>query len=286
MDVVREISTLRTRLDKWRAAGDRIALAPTMGNLHAGHLALVQRASTLADRVVVSIFVNPTQFVQNEDFDRYPRTPEHDASLLSATRAELIFLPSVAEMYPRGLQETTRVQVPELDGILCGEFRPGHFSGVATIVSKLFNIVQPHVAVFGDKDFQQLLLIRHLVADLCFPIEIVGMETVRESDGLAMSSRNGYLSPTERSLAPRLYKILVGVAEELSNGQRDFAKLEAGAMAQLTSEGFRPQYVAIRSAASLTIPAPDEKRLVIVAAAFLGTTRLIDHIEVTVPSAQ
>jgi pantoate--beta-alanine ligase len=251
-----------------------------MGNLHDGHLALVRRAGALAERGVVSIFVNPTQFVPGEDYERYPRTPERDAVMLEVEHTDLLFVPSVAQMYPRGLEYTTRVQVPALDDILCGEFRPGHFTGVATVVSKLFNLVQPQVAVFGDKDFQQLLLIRHLVEDLCFPVEIVGVATVREPDGLAMSSRNGYLGVAERRQAPRLYRTLQDVAARLGAGERDFERLERDATAQLQEAGFVPQYVSIRSSADLAAPRPEEPDLVVLAAAFLGRTRLIDHLEV------
>jgi pantoate--beta-alanine ligase len=278
MKIVSDAPALRAQLADWRRQGQRIALVPTMGNLHEGHLSLVRMARSHAERVVVTIFVNPTQFVKGEDFDRYPRTPERDATMLRDEATDLLFLPSVATMYPRGLDETTRVQVPSLDAILCGEFRPGHFTGVATVVTKLFNLVQPDVAVFGDKDFQQLLLIRWMVEDLCLPIEIVGVPTVREPDGLAKSSRNGYLSDGERHSAPMLYQTLKAAAESAASGVVDLARVELEAMTRLRESGFEPQYVAIRSAADLGTPADGEVGLVILAAAYLGKTRLIDHL--------
>jgi pantoate--beta-alanine ligase len=279
MKTVNDASALRQQLTDWRAQRQRIALVPTMGNLHEGHLALVRAARARAERVVVSIFVNPTQFVQGEDYDRYPRTPERDVGMLESANTDLLFMPSVAQMYPRGLADTTRVQVPELDSILCGEFRPGHFTGVATIVCKLFNLVQPDVAVFGDKDFQQLLLIRWMVADLCMPVEILGVPTVRDADGLAKSSRNGYLGAGERQLAPLLYQTLRETAASIGAGEVNYAELEARAMALLGERGFRPQYVAIRAAANLRPAQRGDRDLVLLAAAFLGSTRLIDHLE-------
>jgi pantoate--beta-alanine ligase len=283
MKTVNEASPLREELAAWRQHGERIALVPTMGNLHEGHLALVRAARARADRVVVSIFVNPTQFVPGEDYDRYPRTPQRDARMLESENTDLLFMPSVEQMYPRGLANTTRVQVPELDSILCGEFRPGHFTGVATIVSKLFNLVQPDVAVFGDKDFQQLLVIRWMVEDLRMPIEILGVPTVREPDGLAKSSRNGYLSGVERVQAPLLHQTLQETAAAIAAGEVNYAGLETRAMNRLSERGFKPQYVAIRAATDLRPAQTDDQVLVLLAAAILGTTRLIDHLEVPRP---
>lgn len=264
----------------WREDGHEVALVPTMGNLHEGHLRLVKRARELAERTVVSIFVNPTQFVVGEDFDAYPRTPEADRLKLSEAGVDLLFMPPVDELYSNGgLEGTTRVQVPALDGILCGASRPGHFTGVATIVSKLFNLVQPDYAVFGDKDYQQLLVIRRLVRDLCFPIDIVGVPTVRDRDGLALSSRNGYLSAEERAVAPKLYAALKALVDKVVGGASDFTALEAEVSQAFAAAGMRTDYVSLRRATDLALPSPQDKHLVVLAAAFLGRARLIDHIE-------
>ena len=283
MQIVSSVAALRGALAPWRSSGQRVALVPTMGNLHAGHLALVQRAKSIADRVAVSIFINPTQFVKGDDFDRYPRTPEHDEQMLVKAGADLLFAPSITEIYPHGIAQGVVVQVPALDGILCGEFRPGHFTGVATVITKLFNLCQPDVAVFGDKDYQQLLLIRRLVEDLGFSTEIVGVTTIREADGLALSSRNGYLSVEERSRAPGLYSTLCAAARELSSGDRQYAEIEAQSISLLRSKGFDPQYFAIRRAEDLSAPTSGDRHLVVLTAAWLGGTRLIDHIDVTFP---
>src|SRR5262245_8073237 len=218
MQVVARPSELRALVASWRRNGERIAFVPTMGNLHAGHGDLVRRASELADRVVVSIFVNPLQFGPNEDFAAYPRTPDDDRRLLESLDAHLLFMPEVDEMYPLGQAATARVVVPDIDSILCGAFRPGHFTGVATIVTKLLNLVQPDVALFGEKDYQQLMIIRRAATDLCMPMEIVGVPTRREADGLAMSSRNRYLSAEQRALAPRIFAELERVRRELEAG--------------------------------------------------------------------
>lgn len=280
MRPVEDIDDLRAALTTWRRAGETIALVPTMGNLHAGHLALVRRACVMAARTVVSIFVNPMQFVEGEDLDRYPRTPEADQRMLAAAGVDVAFMPPVAQMYPNGFADTTRVHVPGLESIHCGEFRPGHFTGVATVVVKLFNLVQPDYAVFGDKDFQQLLLVRRMAADLRFPVEIIGVPTVRDADGLALSSRNNYLSAEERRRAPRLYEILNGLAARLEAGRTDYPALQAEAVSELSAAGFEPQYVAICRAGDLQPPNSADRELVILAAAWLGNTRLIDHIEV------
>ncbi|MFP5504684.1 MAG: pantoate--beta-alanine ligase [Gammaproteobacteria bacterium] len=274
------IEELRATLAQWRARGARIAFVPTMGNLHAGHLRLVEAARERDARVVASIFVNPLQFGPDEDFARYPRTPDADCAALQAHGTDLVFLPEVETMYPRPLKALTRVTVPGLGEILEGAHRPGHFDGVTTVVARLFNLVQPDIAVFGKKDYQQLCIIRRMVADLGWPIEIVGVPTVRESDGLAMSSRNGYLSVRERRLAPLLARTLAEVAEHLQAGERDFTALERAAMTVLEEDGFRADYVSIRRP-DLEAAVAGDARVVILAAARLGTTRLIDNLSVS-----
>ena len=276
---VNEIGELRARVDLWRRGGN-VAFVPTMGNLHVGHISLVKAAREIADRVVVSIFVNPMQFGDGEDFDSYPRTLESDSRMLESVGTDLLFAPPVEVMYPKPTSEQTQVEVPGLSGLLCGACRPGHFVGVATVVCKLFNMVQPDIALFGNKDFQQLMVIRRMVEDLAMPVKIVGVETMRESDGLAMSSRNGYLTPEERATAPVLYRVLGGLAEKLRDGSDDYAGLEAQAARELDENGFRTDYVAVRRAADLLEPAPGEPELVILGAANLGNARLIDNIEV------
>lgn len=279
MQTIRTLSELRTQVAVWRQAGERIAFAPTMGNLHAGHLALVDAAHERADRVIVSIFVNPTQFGPNEDFSRYPRTETEDAARLEARGTDLVFMPDVDTMYPGGTRQTTFVEVPGLSDELCGEFRPGHFRGVATVVARLLNMVQPDVAVFGEKDFQQLVVIRRMVRDLAMPVDIVGVATTREADGLAMSSRNQYLSSEEREVAPMLYRTLCELAEALQAGELPEQLGERG-MQRLEAVGFRPDYVAVRSAGDLEAPQHDDAEWVILAAAQLGKARLIDNLRV------
>lgn len=278
MQTVETISELRAQIAEWRGAGDRIAFVPTMGNLHEGHLALVARARELAERVVVSIFVNPLQFGQGEDLDAYPRTPREDAEKLQQAGADLLLRPQVAEVYPRGQEGVTYVEVPGISDILCGASRPGHFRGVATVVAKLFNMVQPDVACFGEKDYQQLTVLRRMVSDLNMPVALEGVATRREADGLAMSSRNGYLSAEERRTAPQLYRTLQGVAGRLRGGENEWAVLERQAAEELAAAGLSPDYVAIRRAADLERPDPGERALVILAAARLGRTRLIDNL--------
>ncbi len=272
------LDELRATLAAWRKGGERIAFVPTMGNLHAGHLDLIVEARHRADRVVASIFVNPMQFGEGEDFDAYPRTLEADTAKLTEAGVDLLFAPTVSAIYPSGARQQTRVEVPGLSDLLCGASRPGHFIGVATIVCKLFNMVQPDLAVFGEKDYQQLMVIRRMVTDLAFPVEIVGKSTVREADGLAMSSRNGYLSPEQRASAPSLYQALQATAKAIRAGNRDFNSLQAEAERALRQAGFRPDYYAIRRAEDLELPTENEPSLVILAAAFLGTTRLIDNL--------
>jgi pantoate--beta-alanine ligase len=282
MRTVHTIAELRAQVAAWKQAGERVAFAPTMGNLHRGHIHLVERARALAPRTVASIFVNPMQFGPSEDFAAYPRTLEADSRQLEAAGLDLLFSPSVAEMYPRPLEQMTQVTVPDLPAVLCGASRPGHFTGVTTVVSKLLNMTQPDIAVFGEKDWQQLVIIRRMAADLDMPVAIIGVPTVREPDGLALSSRNGYLSAGERAIAPTLYATLRATAERLRAGNQDWARLEADAKANLTACGFRPDYVEIRRARDLLRPAPEDAAvdLRIFAAAWLGRARLIDNLAV------
>jgi pantoate--beta-alanine ligase len=280
METVTTIAAVRERVRAWRAAGQRVAFVPTMGNLHAGHISLIELARQRGDRFVASIFVNPMQFGPNEDYAHYPRTPTADERMLAEAGCDLMFMPDVAEIYPRGIEHDTRVTVPEISGLLDGEYRPGHFDGVTTIVAKLFNIVAPDLAVFGEKDFQQLTLIRRMVADLCVPIEIVGAPTVREKDGLAMSSRNQYLTADERAVAPRLYEALSRVASRIESGDGDFAALEKGEVEGLKTYGFRPDYLTVRDAKTLMPASADSKHIVVLVAARLGKARLIDNLQV------
>lgn len=273
-----DIPALRQSIQAWKSKGERIALVPTMGNLHAGHLQLVSAARARTNRVVVSIFVNPLQFNETADFNAYPRTLDDDARMLRVANVDLLFAPTVDVMYPQGQVLNTKVMVPGISDILEGECRPGHFTGVATVVAKLFNMVQPDVALFGEKDFQQLLLIRRMVADLAMPIAIEGLPTVREADGLAMSSRNSRLGVYERQVAPVLYPTLCKVRDQVLQGETQYASLEQQATADLNRAGFRTEYVALRRALDLQPPAADDKQLVLLVAAHLGRTRLIDNI--------
>ncbi len=281
MQTVHTIFHLRSAVDQWRTRRERVAFVPTMGNLHDGHLQLVKRAARAADRVVVSIFVNPTQFGANEDFASYPRSLRQDSLKLAENGVHLLFVPEVEEIYPYGIDDTVRVEVPGLSEILCGASRPTHFAGVATVVAKLFNAVRPHVALFGEKDYQQLLVVRRMVADLCMPIEIIGVPTMREQDGLAMSSRNHYLSSEERRQAPALYQTLQWMSERLTAGVRDYDSLVAQGITLLEKNGFQPEYVAIRRAEDLAPPQVIDYQLRILAAAWLGKARLIDNLAVT-----
>jgi pantoate--beta-alanine ligase len=277
---VSAVADLKDRLSAWRHAGERIAFVPTMGNLHAGHLRLIEVARRRAERVVASVFVNPLQFGANEDYGRYPRSLEADAVALAGAGCDLLFAPTVETMYPRGQAPLTRVVVPELADELEGRFRPGHFDGVATVVALLFNQVQPDLACFGEKDYQQLAVIRRMVADLQMPVEIVGVPTERAADGLALSSRNQYLSPEERQRAPGLYAELQAVAQALRAGAAAPAALEQAAMASLRRQGFVPEYVVIRSL-ELGAPQPPYDQTLVLAAARLGKTRLIDNLRVS-----
>lgn len=279
MNILANIDELRAQIASWRRAGQKIAFVPTMGNLHQGHLQLVDVAKSRADRVIVSIFVNPMQFGQNEDLANYPRTLEADVAGLTQHAADAVFTPTPQLMYPRGLEAQTFVEVPQLGDLHCGANRPGHFRGVSTIVCKLFNLVQPDIACFGKKDFQQLAIIRQMVIDLSLPIEIIGVATERANDGLALSSRNGYLTPAERAKAPALYQILQQVKTAITAGKHDYRALEQQAKTQLTAAGFVPDYVNISNQHSLALAVDAAEPKVILAAAKLGSTRLIDNLE-------
>lgn len=269
---------LQSALCGFRHNGQSIAFVPTMGNLHEGHLDLVRKAHQLCDIVVVSIFVNPLQFGPNDDLDAYPRTLAADKEKLFSEGVQVLYAPGAGEIYPEGMAAQTLVHVPELGETLCGSSRPGHFDGVTTVVSKLFNIVQPDVAVFGEKDFQQLSIIRKMVKDLCLPIEIVGVSTARDDDGLAKSSRNGYLSFEQRRVAPVLNQTLNGCREAIACGFDNFLQLESHARMQLLQAGFEPDYFAIRDARTLRPVTEDTEEIAILAAARLGSTRLIDNV--------
>ncbi|MDR8014709.1 pantoate--beta-alanine ligase [Ectopseudomonas guguanensis] len=284
MNTVKTLRELRAAVAQARAEGKQIGFVPTMGNLHAGHVSLVEIAAQRADFVVASIFVNPLQFGAGEDLDKYPRTLAADQEKLLAAGCHLLFHPDVAEIYPHGMGDQTRVSVPGVSEGLCGASRPGHFEGVATVVTKLFNMVQPDLAVFGEKDYQQLAVIRALVQDLNMPIQIIGAPTQRAEDGLALSSRNGYLDAAQRSTAPTLYRSLQAIAEELRRGARDYARLIDGAQEQQRAAGFVPDYLEIRNAVTLRPAQVDDRHLVILTAAQLGGTRLIDNLVVELPS--
>lgn len=280
MKSVERIADLRRVLDGWRRQGQSIAFVPTMGSLHGGHMSLIELAQQKTDRTVVSIYVNPLQFGMDEDFAGYPRTPGEDNALLEKAGVDALFAPLTEEVYPLGQERITRVDVPELSGILCGAVRPGHFVGVATVVTKLLNIVQPEVAVFGEKDFQQLTIVRRVVADLCMQAEIIGAPTGRERDGLAMSSRNRYLDDAERRVAPAVYRELVKARDAIRAGEVDFGALQSEALATLRAQGFRPDYFEVRQTAGLELPAAEGAELVVLAAAWLGRARLIDNLRV------
>lgn len=280
MDIYWNISELRASVRSWRREGQVIGFVPTMGNLHDGHLSLIRKARERSDRVVASIFVNPLQFGEGEDFDGYPRTESRDQSLLIENGCDALFTPAVTELYPEGGMPVTIVEVPQLSNILCGAHRPGHFRGVATVVAKLFNLVEPDLAVFGEKDYQQLVVIRRMVEDLCFPVEIVPATTGREQDGLAMSSRNQYLTDNERAIAPVLFAELRKAVEALGSGRQTPEELCRAGLAALEEAGFRPDYFEIRRASDLAQVGEDDLRVVIMAAAWLGRARLIDNIQV------
>lgn len=280
MDIHHHIDPLRQALDDRRARGERIAVVPTMGNLHEGHLSVVERAINVADHVVTTIFVNPMQFGRNEDLDRYPRTLDDDIRKLATAGCHTLFAPANEEIYPKDLSQQTVVSVPELSALHCGASRAGHFDGVTTVVCKLFNIVQPDVAVFGLKDYQQFALIRRMSEDLCIPIELLGVETRRDASGLALSSRNGYLGTEQRQQATVIYRSLCETRNRLLEGDRDYSALENTARNSITNAGLQPEYFTICHADSLAPAGPKDRTLVVLAAAHLDNTRLIDNIEV------
>ena len=277
MLIIETLPLLRQQIRRLRMEGKRVALVPTMGNLHDGHMKLVDEAKARADVVVVSIFVNPMQFDRPEDLVRYPRTLQEDCEKLNKRKVDLVFAPSVKEIYPNGTETHTYVDVPGLSTMLEGASRPGHFRGVSTIVSKLFNLVQPDIACFGEKDFQQLALIRKMVADMGFDIEIIGVPIMRAKDGLALSSRNGYLTAEQRKIAPGLYKVLSSIADKLQAGERDLDEIIAIAGQELNEKGFRADDIQIRDADTLLEVSENSKRAVILVAAWLGDARLIDN---------
>lgn len=277
MLIIETLPLLRQQIRRLRMEGKRVALVPTMGNLHDGHMKLVDEAKARADVVVVSIFVNPMQFDRPEDLARYPRTLQEDCEKLNKRKVDLVFAPSVKEIYPNGTETHTYVDVPGLSTMLEGASRPGHFRGVSTIVSKLFNLVQPDIACFGEKDFQQLALIRKMAADMGFDIEIVGVPIMRAKDGLALSSRNGYLTAEQRKIAPGLYKVLSSIADKLQAGERDLDEIITIAGQELNEKGFRADDIQIRDADTLLEVSETSKRAVILVAAWLGDARLIDN---------
>ncbi|CAI8208221.1 MAG: Pantothenate synthetase [Glaciecola sp. HTCC2999] len=281
MQTISTIEGLREIRREWQLAGKRIGFVPTMGNLHAGHLSLVQEAKQHADIVVVSIFVNPLQFGADEDLDNYPRTLEADSEHLRSLGVDVLFAPTVEAIYPRGLEQQTFVEVPGISYMICGASRPGHFRGVATIVSKLFNMVQPNSAFFGEKDYQQVQVIKAMVTDLSMNLSVHAVPTMRHEDGLAMSSRNGYLTADERQIAPLIYQTITRIRESIESGRRDFNQLINTENNVLSQAGFKPDYIEIRDAFTLQPASFEGKELVILIAAFLGKTRLIDNIQVT-----
>ncbi len=275
MDIITSVTALRERLQR----EPNNVFVPTMGNLHEGHINLIRVGKPKAACTVVSIFVNRLQFGPKEDFERYPRTFPTDCDKLRDAGVDVVFAPDEKEIYPE--PQTFVVEPSDLQHILDGAFRPGHFRGVATVVLKLFNMVMPHAAIFGKKDYQQYLVLRDMVRQFALPVEIIPAETVRGADGLALSSRNGYLSAAERAEAPRLYGVLKSAHERITKGERNFQRIELESMALLSQHGWTPQYISVRRRSDLQVPAPDERELVVLAAAYLGKTRLIDNIEIT-----
>lgn len=278
MQTFTRIDEIREALSHKKRQGRTIGFVPTLGNLHKGHMALIKAAKAQADIVVASVFVNPMQFAANEDLDAYPRTLEADQQKLIQEGADYLFAPTAREMYPEGV--STQIIIPVLSNILCGASRPGHFTGVATICTKLFNIVQPDVSMFGEKDFQQLTIIRHMVEDLCIPVKIVGIQTGRAEDGLALSSRNTYLTAEERQSAPVLYQCLKETKEAIEGGERDFYQLEQRANTRLEQAGFKPDYYHVMNRETLEPPNSSDKQLIVLAAAQLGKSRLIDNLQI------
>ena len=279
MQTLTRIEELRELVTSWRLARERIAFVPTMGNLHMGHASLMAAAHLHGRRVISSVFVNPLQFGPSEDFSAYPRTLDDDAGMLEEYGMDALFHPTVDEMYPEGSKGSTVVDVPDLTSILCGAFRPGHFQGVATVVVKLFCLVQPDVAIFGEKDFQQLTVIRRAVLDLNLPVKIVGAPTVRAEDGLALSSRNRYLTTEERAVAPRLYRALDQARRRVESGDVNVAAIETEGLESMRQAGIRPDYFEVRTADRLARPAGQDLNLVVLAAGRLGKARLIDNLQ-------
>ena len=280
MQVVDSIASLRELITQWKRSGQTVGFVPTMGNLHDGHLKLVKRAKAHNDKVIVSIFVNPMQFGANEDLDAYPRTIEEDKAKLIADGADAVFLPSVSDMYPAGLDVQTYVEVPGISDVLCGASRPGHFRGVATVVSKLFNMVQPDDAFFGEKDYQQLQVIRTMVRDLSMAVKVHGVPTEREESGLAMSSRNGYLTAEEKATASLIYKAMQQMKTAIDEGNTDFLAIENTAVSELEQHGFKNDYVKVVNAQTFMPAMPNDAHIVIVVALFMGKTRLIDNLQI------
>lgn len=280
MQVVDSIASLRELITQWKRSGQTVGFVPTMGNLHDGHLKLVKRAKAHNDKVIVSIFVNPMQFGANEDLDAYPRTIEEDKAKLIADGADAVFLPSVSDMYPAGLDVQTYVEVPGISDVLCGASRPGHFRGVATVVSKLFNMVQPDDAFFGEKDYQQLQVIRTMVRDLSMAVTVHGVPTEREESGLAMSSRNGYLTAEEKATASLIYKAMQQMKTAIDEGNTDFLAIENTAVSELEQHGFKNDYVKVVNAQTFMPAMPNDAHIVIVVALFMGKTRLIDNLQI------
>jgi len=280
MKTVYELQGLRQVIADWKYQGLSIGIVPTMGNLHAGHLSLLEEARRIADQTVVSIFVNPIQFGKGEDYERYPSTLDEDSRKLASAGLDLLFAPDLQQLYPGGTDVDTRVTVPQLSKILCGKFRPDHFAGVATVVCKLLINVQPNFALFGEKDYQQLLVIKRMARDLCMPTDIIGMPIYREADGLAMSSRNSYLTAEERQKAPLIYRTLQEAGQQLKKTPQDIAGIELHGLQTLQENGYRPEYFSIRRTEDLDEPEPDDTRLRILVAAWLGSARLIDNIQI------
>jgi pantoate--beta-alanine ligase len=278
MQICQRVSVLREQLNWVRHSNKRIALVATMGNLHEGHMQLIRLAKTQADFVVASIFVNPLQFGLNEDWEQYPRTLERDSAMLTSEGCDLLFCPTEVDMYPNGMETQTKVEVPTMTNILCGASRPGHFLGVTTVVAKLFNMVQPDIAVFGIKDYQQLAVIRRMVEDLCIPVQVVAAPIARAEDGLALSSRNGYLTSEERPRAVALYRALCHARDAVLGGNRDYAAVEAAAKDQLIAAGIRPDYFSVCHAKTLEPATAADTDLVLLGAVYLGKTRLIDNV--------
>jgi len=286
MHLCKTFYEMRRLVSQWRQSGHKVGFVPTLGNLHEGHIQLVRLARAHTDRVVVSIFVNPLQFGQNEDYALYPRSLDVDSEKLQAEQTDALFCPTDAEIYPNGIEQQTSVSVPAITNILCGATRPGHFTGVTTIVAKLFNIVQPDKAVFGIKDFQQLTVVRRMVEDLCLPVEIIAAPVARAEDGLALSSRNTYLTAAERALAPNLYQCLIDTRQAIADGERYYSLLEEKAKVHLLEVGMPPDYFTVRCQKTLEPASADDRDLVILAAAYLGPTRLIDNVTLSIDEQQ